>query len=138
MPADFIIDLERGVVFTKAVGDLVPADMWGHRERLLAHPDFRPELNQLMDLRDCSPTLLTAEQLLQLARPRVYSVASRRALLVSSDLQYGLSRMFETYCELEGETFTRVFRSEQEALDFLGITAVPPRAAFALLASAGG
>jgi hypothetical protein len=135
MPADFIIDVQAGVVFTKAVGDLVLADMWGHRERLLAHPDFRPELNQLMDLRECSPLQLTADQILQIARPRVYSDNSRRALLVSSDLQYGLSRMFETFNELNGDTNVRVFRDERQALDFLGIDAMPPSTAFVRLAS---
>jgi hypothetical protein len=38
---------------------------------------------------------------------------------VKDDLQFGLARMFEIYRELHGETGIRVFRTLDEALDWV-------------------
>ena len=44
---------------------------------------------------------------------------SRRAILVDSDLKFGLARMFEELRDTMGEKGIRVFRNLDEALDWI-------------------
>jgi len=135
MPADFVIDVKLGVVFSKASGVLRHDEAWHHQARLVAHPDFRPHFSQLLDAREVVKVELTVEDLAQLTAPTVFDLTSRRVILVSSDLQYGISRMYETFSELKGETGFRIFRDAREAFAFLGIEGVPPADAYTHLVS---
>jgi len=135
MPADFVIDVHAGVVFTKGAGVLGRDDVLQHNARLIAHPDFRPQFSQLMDVSAVSKIEISVKELEQLTIPTVFERTSRRAILVASDLQYGVGRMTEVFSEMNGQTGVRVFRDAQEAFAFLGIDGVPPADAFTRLVS---
>lgn len=62
---------------------------------------------------------LTSEELRRLAGRSIFSPASRRAAVASSDVVFGLSRMFEILRETLGETGIRVFRNLDDALDWV-------------------
>jgi hypothetical protein len=81
-----------------------------------------------VDVRAVSKIDLSVEDLEQLTTPTLFERTSRRAILVSSDLQFGVGRMAEAFSEMRGRTRVRVFRDAQEAFAFLGIGGVPPRA----------
>jgi hypothetical protein len=49
----------------------------------------------------------------------VRSQDSRRAILVDSDLKFGLARMFEVLRDTMGEKGIRVFRNLDDALDWI-------------------
>jgi len=55
----------------------------------------------------------------QFAQRSIFSSRSRRAFVVKDDLQFGLARMFEIHRDLNGETGIRVFRTLDEALDWI-------------------
>ena len=135
MPADFLIDVRAGVVFTKGVGVLRREDVLELQERLVAHPDFRPHFSQLVDSRDVSQVELSVEDLSELTAGTAFNSTSKRAMLVPSDVQFGISRIYQTYSELKGHTGFRVFRDTQKAFDYLGIDGVPPAEAFTRLVS---
>ncbi|MBI3880717.1 MAG: hypothetical protein HY301_11740 [Verrucomicrobia bacterium] len=133
MPGDFYIDAKLGVVFSKVTGVLTLADVLDHMERLVRHPDFRPEFNQLLDFREATNMALSNDEVRGLARKNIFSALSRRAFVVSSDLQFGLSRVFATHRELLGEGGILVFREMQEALNWLALSSVPDARVFARL-----
>ena len=133
MPADFYIDTKHGIVYSKATGVLDRAAVLDHMDRLSQHPEFRPEFNQLLDFRETTKVELTAEQVQVLAMRKIFSERSKRAFVVSSDLQYGLSRVFEAYRNLAGEKGINIFREMAGALSWLGLSAEPDRKLFTKL-----
>ena len=121
MPADFYIDVPRRMVFSHGDGVLRFADFRGHMERLLRHPDFRPEFNQLLDFRKVTDVEISTEEIVLLAARNIFSPKSRRAFVVANDLQHGLVRMFASYRENAGESGIRLFREMNLALEWLGL-----------------
>ena len=119
MPAFYKVDKERHLVMSSASGVVTFADLLAHQEKLLADPDFSPDFSQLWDLVHVTKVELTTEELRRLAGRSIFSSASRRAILASSDLVFGLSRMFEIFRETLGEKGIRVFRNLDDALDWV-------------------
>jgi hypothetical protein len=133
MPADFYIDAPHGIVYSKATCVLGRAEVWDHMDRLTQHPEFRAEFNQLLDFREVTKMELTAGDVKVLAMRKIFSERSKRAFVVSSDLQYGLSRVFEAYRNLAGEKGITIFREMAGALSWLGLSAEPDRKLFTKL-----
>jgi len=124
MPADYYIDVPRRLVFSRGTGVLTFADCRSHMERLLRDPGFRPEFNQLIDFRDVTDVVISAEEIVLLAARNVFSPESRRAFVVTNDLQFGLARMFRSYRENAGEKGIQIFREMKSALVLLALTGV--------------
>jgi hypothetical protein len=119
MPAFYKIDKERKLVMTTYSGVLMIAESLGHQEKLPKDPDFDPSFSQLFDVTHVTEVQLTAEDVRTLARTSVFSPDSRRAILVDSDLKFGLARMFEVLRDTMGEKGIRVFRNLEDALDWI-------------------
>ena len=119
MPAHYKIDKERRLVMTTVFGVVTLADGLAHQEKLRKDPDFDPSFSQLMDFSHAAKIELTAEDVRTLAQQSIFSPDSRRAMLVSGDLAFGLARMFEALRESFGEQGIRVFRNLDEALDWV-------------------
>lgn len=121
MPADYFIDVDRHIVFSKGYGVFTYEEALGYMVRLASDPQFRPDFNQIVDCRDVSKAELTGEQVRDLAMRSGFNQTSRRAFVVSSDLQFGLSRMFGTYREVMHAGGIEIFQSMDEALKWLGL-----------------
>lgn len=121
MPEDFIIHEQRAVVFSRGTGVFTHAEFLDHMARLLADARFRPDFDQLVDCRAITLLDFSAEQLRDLAGRSIFSSRSRRAFVVSSDLQFGLSRMFATYRDIHGARETKIFREMGGALSWLNL-----------------
>ena len=119
MPASYNIDKERRLVISTVSGVVTLADGLAHQRNLRNDPDFDPSFSQLMDFRQVIRVDLSGEDVRKLAQTTIFSPNSRRAMLVSSDLEYGLARMFEILRETMGERGIRVFRDLNEALDWV-------------------
>ena len=111
------IDPDKGIVWTTVTGELTLAEIRADMAQLAANPAYRPDLPGLVDMRGVTK-FLTAEETAQLAEqlkssPKVVNRA-RRALLVGSELSFGMYRMFEAL--MSGGTVEYfVFRDEAEA-----------------------
>jgi hypothetical protein len=116
MPAYFKIDNERRLVMSTIAGVFTLADGLAHQEKLLKHPDFDPGFSQLLDCTHVARVELTPEDVRRLAQTSIFSPDARRAILVESDLAFGLARMFVIFRESFGEKGIRVFRNLDEAL----------------------
>jgi hypothetical protein len=119
MPAFYKIDKERRIVLSSGAGVLTRTDIQGHMDRLSNDSDFDPNYSQIVDFTQLSGVDIEPEDVRQFAERNIFSPRSRRAFVVKDDLQYGLARMFEIHRELNGETGIRVFRTIDEALDWV-------------------
>ena len=119
MPAFYKIDKDRGLVLSSASGVFSMVDARSHQERLSKHPDFNPGFSQIADFSQCTQFDISAEDIRALAEVPIFSPQSRRALVLPTDLAYGLGRMFEMLRESHGDTGIRAFRTLEEALDWV-------------------
>jgi hypothetical protein len=126
MPASYKIDKARRLVTSTASGFLTAADLATHQRRLLGDPDFDPSCSQIFDCTAVSGIDFNAEDVGALAARTIFSPHSRRAVVVTTDEQYGLFRMFKMIREAHGEHGIRVFRDPNEALRW----ALPEEEAF--------
>jgi hypothetical protein len=119
MPASYEIDKQRRLVITTGLDPFTTADALAHQQKLLEDPDFNPSFSQIMDFTRIAAFELEAGDVRMLAQRTVFSPESRRAIVVSTNLGYGLSRMFEMHREGFGENGIRVFRDLDEAVDWI-------------------
>jgi hypothetical protein len=133
MPYFMKIRGDLRLVVARASGPIDLESSSAFRRELEAHPDFRPDFDQILDFRLAVGSLPDFEGLRFLASTDPFSRGSRRAFLVAGDLLFGLVR---TYGALqEGSSEVRPFRSAGEACAWLGVPAdvleeapVPPEA----------
>ena len=119
MPIFYKIDKERRVVMTTGSGDFSIAEALRHQDQLLHDPDFDRSFSQIIDLRHVTQFDLEPGDVRKLAQRNIFSPESRRAIIVNTDLGYGYGRMFELHRENAGELGIRVFRTLEEALDWV-------------------
>src|SRR5580704_9792301 len=119
MAAFYKIEKERSLVMSTGAAVLTLADLLAHQEKLLADPDFSPDFSQLWDLTHVTQVELTSKDVHRLAQRSIFSPDSRRAILASRDLVFGLARMFEIYRDILGENGIRVFRNLDDALEWV-------------------
>lgn len=120
MPASYRIDAERRIIFSKAQGTLTADDLLEHHRRLTSDPGFDRTFNQLWDFSAVEVDDVPTETIRMLARQRSFDAGARRAMVGSTDVQYGLLRMFEIQKEGAAEEI-RVFRDLGEARAWLGL-----------------
>ncbi|HVO35497.1 MAG TPA: hypothetical protein VMT21_08035 [Gemmatimonadales bacterium] len=116
MPADYRIDASERIVYCRAWGVLTNHDLETHRAALYADPAFRPDLAQLYDFTAVTKLEITADALRNLAETTRFSPTARRALVASTDLAFGMARMYSLMTQFE---FVEVFRDEASAMRWL-------------------
>jgi len=86
-------------------------------------PEIQTDTNVLWDLRETDLTTFSTEDILAI---RAFvkdhwgiGGKSRAALIVRRDLQFGLSRMFQTWMEDEVSSAVRVFREYDEGMKWV-------------------
>jgi hypothetical protein len=119
MPFYYKIDKESRLVMSTGSGVLTVADSLAHQDELLKDPEFDPSFSQLMDLTHITKLEHTSDDVRRVAERSVFSPHSRRAILVSADVTFGVARMFEMLRETLGEKGIRVFRELDEALEWV-------------------
>src|SRR5208283_4961352 len=119
MPAYFKIDKEHRLVMSMISGVFTMAEALAQRENLRKHPDFDPSFSQLVDFTQVARIELKQEDMQSLAQASIFSSDSRRAFVTSSDVVFGMARMFEALRDSIGDNGIRVFRNLDEALDWV-------------------
>lgn len=125
MPADFRIERDNRLVITRAWGVLTDAETRAHYNAIARDPRFDRDFSLLCDLRDVTHIEASRHTLRDLARFSTFAEGTRRAFVVSQDEHFGLARMLQAYCELEGAEVS-VFRSITAAHHWLGLPAPVP------------
>jgi hypothetical protein len=119
MPAFYKIDKERRLVLTTCWGVFSLADAVSHQQKLAKDPDFDPGFSQIADFTQVTQFDVTADDIHRFAQSSIFSPVSRRAILMANEAGFGVGRMYEILRGLEGEKGIRVFRTLDEALDWV-------------------
>jgi len=119
VPGEYRIDRSERVVYSRAWGVFTDADLAEIRAALFKDPAFNPDLAILIDLSDVTELKLTSRALLNLAMTTRFAPTVRRALVASSDVAYGMGRMFAILTGREERV--QVFRDRASALEWLGV-----------------
>ena len=125
MRPTYTIDLEHGCIFIKWSGNVTAHDAIAFNLELVQDPDYRSELNRLIDLRGASVEA-SADEIEDLARVATVKVDAaeghrKMAALVGHDLEYGLVRMLHSMAD-QTRADMRPFRRLDEALVWLGLS----------------
>ncbi len=124
------VDPERKVVLTVFSGVVSIDDVKSSCASIKANPEFRPDFHQLIDLSNASKLDLHYDELNILAEVHdPFSDKGRRACIGPNSVSFGIGRMYQMI--LNNPAF-RVFRSEREAINWLGLDG------FTLKAAQGG
>ncbi len=122
MSVRYVIDRERAVIFQKATGRVTDAELRLLLEDQRRHPDYDPRLDVIADFRDADMTGVASEtmyELVDLLRPDLPNFTGARwAIIVESDLNYGLARIFTNLAGLFPAKI-EVFRSLDDAISWL-------------------
>lgn len=110
---DYEIDAQRRLVTLTFTGPVSEEDVGDARDRVTGDPAFRPEYAWLVDALGADVRTLSAPLLRKRAtRP---PTRAAMAIVVSTDLGYGLARMYETLSAGR----VAVFRAREPALEWL-------------------
>ena len=119
MPAFYKIDKERRLDLSSASGVFTLADALSHMENLSKDPDFDPSFSQIADFTQVSRIELSSDEIQRLAQRGIFSAHSRRAFITPNEVTFGIGRMFETLRSFEGEKGIGIFRTLEEALEWV-------------------
>jgi hypothetical protein len=112
------IEPDTGLRRHKVQGKFMLVDIRQTLEAIYSRPDFRPDANVLWDLREATPDL-SAEDVRQLADFVAKNWGpegkSKAAFVVSSDYQFGMSRMYEMLLKSQSRNALMVFRDIDDA-----------------------
>jgi len=131
MPITYRVDHDARVVVAVGQGILTEADLIEYQREVWSRPDIAG-YSELGDLRRVTEIEMDSHHIQNLARTAARmdekTSNSRLAIVVATDLLFGLSRMFQAYRELNRQSSkdVGVFRTIEEALAFLGIDYVLP------------
>jgi hypothetical protein len=119
VPGEYRIDKSERVVYSRAWGVFTDEDLAETRASLFTDPAFSPDFAIVIDLSDVTELRLTSRALLNLAMTSRFAPTVRRAIVVSSDVAYGMARMFAILTGREERV--QVFRDRASALEWLEV-----------------
>ena len=123
MPYRYNFLPEHHIIVVRWTGDLTAEGIIEFLRDLVAHPDFRPNLNRLYDFSNANVELTVTG--LRAIGTEIQNLDEahgdrRVAFLVHQDLAYGMMRMFTAIGEnLKADM--KVFRDEAEARAWIGL-----------------
>lgn len=132
MPITYRIDGDLSVVYVQITGRLTPAEHARHHSELLGDPTYRPGMPCLVDWRDGDESN-TSEEVRMMAetvlRHPARAGTARCAIVVRTDVQYGLTRVFSAFlgdAALEVRTFRKIDDACRWLGETMGRTVAPP------------
>ena len=125
MPGSYLIDVPRGIVFTRGSGVLTDEQIAAHAEALRGDARFDPGFRQIVDFRELTDIRVTGAGVRNVARQNPFRRDARRAFVVNSEEAFGLTRMFASYTDSSGDRFA-IFRALEPALEWIGLEPTTP------------
>jgi predicted phage-related endonuclease len=126
MPVTYQIDHDQRLVIATPHGKLTDADIFGYQQEVWSRLEVRG-YNELIDMAGVSEIeFISTKRVAFLADLSASmdppALASKLAIIATTDLHFGLARMYETYRETakQGTKAVRVFRNRSEAARWLG------------------
>lgn len=113
----YSVDPAARVVFTNISAPLTIRDLIALSDALRKDRSFDPTFDELLEVCPGSAVGFRYADVQEATKIDPFSKLSRRAILVHSDVDYGVARMYEV---LHGGHI-QVFRSAEKAREFLGL-----------------
>ena len=111
--AHFTVDADRRVVIVRFGKRVSFPEIKEYAEKLLAHPLFRPNYSEIVDLSHVEELQLDAEQFIKLAdEVDPFSIEAKRAFVVNNSVQAHAARMHKV---LRTQRHFSIFHSLDEA-----------------------
>ncbi len=126
MSVEYTYDEEHNILYTRFFGVVIDKDLKDQAETIAADPRIKPGVRELVDLsgvEDIQGSSSSLELNIQIDCANSEKLAGMRtAIVASTDLLYGFSRMYQTFAELRKSPLTvEVFRTVGEAREWLGL-----------------
>jgi hypothetical protein len=119
MPAFYKIDKERKLVLTTGSGFVTKEEVLTLQDQMRNDPEFDPSFSQVADFAQLTDTDIGMADLRTFAQRDVFSIHSRRAIIVTGDIAFGFAKIFELYRQLSGASGIRVLRNPDEAFEWI-------------------
>jgi len=119
MPAFYKIDTERNLVLTTGSGFVTKKEIITLQNQMSNDTEFDPNFSQVADFSQLTNTDIRMADVQTFAQRDVFSIHSRRAIIVKGEVAFGFARIFELCRQLIGATGIRVFRNPDEAFAWI-------------------
>ena len=121
MPVTSYICPTHALVLTRVDGAMSIEGLQQNQEWLLNQPDFSPGFRQIFDMSGMDNLETEGDEVRGL--PYIWDTDSRRAIVATNDLAFGMARMYQLIRDTEHEGRLGVFRSLEEALEWIDLSA---------------
>lgn len=119
MGLQLTVEVDQRVVICTFSGEVDDADILSVRGMIAAHPDFDPDLSEILDFsRVTSANLSTAAIQLVSMRDSILGPTSMHIVVARQDFIFGLGRMMQAYAE-DTRPNAAVVRTMEEARELL-------------------
>ncbi len=115
MPTFYKIDTERKFVLTSGSGFITKQEVLALQDQMSNDPEFDPGFSQVADFSQLTDTDIGLADIRIFAQRDVFSIHSRRAIVVKGAVALGFARVFELSLQLCGASGIRVFCDPAEA-----------------------
>jgi hypothetical protein len=116
MPCDCELDLEQRLVRACAWGTVTFDEAIAARRKFTTDPNFKPDFNQIYDVRGVTRINIVASEIGLMAMDDVFGPNSRRALVAPRSDTYGFGRTFQLYRQINaGKEQIKIFLSIEDA-----------------------
>ncbi|MBU0767738.1 MAG: hypothetical protein KJ687_01410 [Proteobacteria bacterium] len=99
MIVNTVVDKKGTVMIHTVTGEITFEEIKSSYEAILLHPDFQRDMYAIWDVRDADASKFDSQDVIRLARYFETQIKNRAefkvAVIVSRDLEYGLSRMYQ-------------------------------------------
>ena len=99
MIVNTFVDKKSSVIIHSVTGEITFEEIKSSYETVLSHPDFQEDMCTIWDIRDADAAKFDSQDVIRLARYFETQLKNRAkfkvAVIVSRDLEYGLSRMYQ-------------------------------------------
>lgn len=127
MPITYQIEHDLRLVIATPHGKLADADIFRYQQEVWTRLDTKG-YDELIDMTGVSEIEFISNNRVAFladlsASMDAPGLASKLAIIATTDLHFGLARMYETYRETtkQGTKLVRVFRNRNDAIQWLGV-----------------
>ncbi len=112
--------IEDGIVYAKVTGEVSPQEQFELTRSWLADPNLPSPYLVCRDATDASPTTGNAIRgFVSFLSTLSIPVGSKLAMVVREDVNFGMSRMYQTLADEVKNLQIRIFRTSEEAVAWL-------------------
>ena len=118
MIVNTFVDKKAAVMIRTVTGEITFEEIKSSYEASLTHPDFQRDMHAIWDIRDADASEFDSQDVIRIARYFETQIKNRAeykvAVIVSRDLEYGLSKMYQV-AAADLPAKIRIFNNLEEA-----------------------